>query len=123
MKNFLQPGDTITVTAPYDVDSGGGVLVGDIFGVAAFAAKSGETVEIKTTGVFEIAKTSAQAWSSVGTAIYWDNSNKVVTSTASTNKLIGVNLAAADNPSATGIVRLNGIFGVPSVAQMDAGDA
>lgn len=122
MKNYIQPGDTLTVTAPYDVDSGGGVLVGDIFGVAVFSAKSGEPVEIKTTGVFEHAKTSAQAWT-VGTAIYWDASNKAFTSTASTNKLIGVAVAAAANPSVTGVVRLNGIFGVPSVAQMDAGDA
>jgi predicted RecA/RadA family phage recombinase len=123
MKNFIQSGDTITVTAPADVSSGDGVLVGDIFGVAAFDAKSGDDVEIKTTGVFELAKTSAQAWASVGTAIYWDNSNKVVTSTASTNKLIGVNVATAANPSDTGTVRLNGIFSAPSAAQMAAGDA
>ena len=123
MKNYIMTGDIVTVTAPYNVSSGGGVLVGDIFGVATHDAASGAAVEIKTTGVFELAKTSAQAWSSVGLPIYWDNSSKVVTSTAGTNKLIGVNLATAANPSATGVVRLNGVFGVPSVAQMDAGDA
>jgi predicted RecA/RadA family phage recombinase len=123
MKNYVQPGDTITVAAPADVLSGAGVLVGDIFGVACGDALSGADVEIKTTGVFELAKTSAQAWASVGTALYWDNSGKVVTSTASTNKLIGVNVATAANPSATGTVRLNGIFSAPSAAQMAAGDA
>lgn len=122
-KNFIQRGETITVTAPYDVSSGDGVMVGDIFGIAQFDAKSGEEVEIATTGVFELAKISAQAWASVGTAIYWDAGNKVVTSTAGTNKLIGVNLAAAANPSDAGTVRLNGIFSAPSAAQMDAGDA
>jgi predicted RecA/RadA family phage recombinase len=123
MKNFIQRGGTITVPAPYDVSSGDGVLIGDIFGVAQFDAKSGDDVEIATTGVFELAKTSAQAWASVGTALYWDASDKVVTSTASTNKLIGVNLVAAANPSDTGTVRLNGVFSAPSAAQMTAGDA
>lgn len=108
MKNFVQPGDTVTVTAPYDVTSGGGVLVGALFGIAAYSAKSGEEVEIKTTGVFEHAKTSAQAWATVGLAIYWDNTNKVFTTTATDNTLVAKNLAVAANPSATGIVRLNG---------------
>ena len=35
MKNFVQPGSTITLTAPYAVASGDGLLVGAIFGVAA----------------------------------------------------------------------------------------
>ena len=34
MKNYIQPGNTITLTAPYDVNSGDGLLVGAIFGVA-----------------------------------------------------------------------------------------
>lgn len=123
MKNFIQTGDVITVTAPADVSAGDGVLVGDIFGVAVTDAKSGAAVEIKTTGVFEMAKTNAQAWAAVGTALYWDNSGKLVTSTAGTNKLIGVNVATAANPSGTGTVRLNGIFSAPSVAQMNTGDA
>jgi len=123
LKNFIQTGDIVTVTAPADVLAGGGVLVGDLFGIACTDALSGAPVEIKTGGVFEHGKTSAQAWASVGLAIYWDNSGKVFTTTASTNKLVGVNLATAANPSATGIVRLNGIFAVPSAAQMAAGDA
>lgn len=114
MKTYIQPGDTVTVAAPADVASGAGVLVGDLFGIATGDAKSGEDVEIKTTGVFEVAKTSAQAWATVGLPIYWDASDKVVTSTKSTNKLIGVNVQAAANPSATGTVRLNGVFAVTS---------
>jgi predicted RecA/RadA family phage recombinase len=38
MKNFVQPGNTITLTAPYAVASGDGLLVGYIFGVAAGTA-------------------------------------------------------------------------------------
>lgn len=109
MKNYIQAGERITLSAPYDVLSGGGLLVGSIFGVAIYDALSGVAVEAAVEGVFRLAKTSAQAWT-VGALIYWDNTNKVATSTASTNKLIGVAMAVADNPSATGLVRLNGAF-------------
>lgn len=107
MKNFVQPGDTVTVTAPYDVASGAGCLVGTLFGIAAYSAKTGEEVEIKATGVFDLPKTSAQAWT-VGAAIYWDDTAKNCTTTATNNTLIGKALAVAANPSATGVVRLNG---------------
>jgi|SRR5687768_6473755 len=107
MQNFVQIGDVVTVAAPADVSSGDGVLVGTLFGVAAFDALSGADVEIKTRGVFELAKNSAEAWT-VGIAIYWDATAKVVTSTSTSNTLIGKALAVAANPSGTGIVRLNG---------------
>lgn len=105
MKNFIQPGDMITVPAPAAVASGDGVLVGSLFGVAANAAASGDDVEIKTTGVFDLAKTAAQAWT-VGAPIYWATATKVATTLATDNTLIGVAVAAAANPSASGFVRL-----------------
>jgi predicted RecA/RadA family phage recombinase len=52
MKNCVQPGNTITLTAPYAVASGDGLLVGSIFGIAAGAAALGEPVETALTGVF-----------------------------------------------------------------------
>ncbi|MBI1649870.1 DUF2190 family protein [Hyphomicrobium sulfonivorans] len=107
MKNFIQPGDVVTVTAPANVASGSGVLVGTLFGVAAFSALADAEVEIKTTGVFELPKTAAQAWD-VGAAIYWDGAAGVATTVATDNVPIGKALAAAANPSARGIVRLNG---------------
>lgn len=107
MKNFIQPGSIVTVPAPYNVNSGGGLLVGSLFAVAAFSALQDAEVEAKVDGVFELPKTSAQAWT-VGADIYWDDTNKVCTTTATDNTLIGKALAEAENPSDTGIVRLNG---------------
>ncbi|PQV52890.1 putative RecA/RadA family phage recombinase [Defluviimonas denitrificans] len=107
MKNYVQDGVRVTVPAPYDVLSGGGLLVGTLFGIAVYDATSGNDVLIQTTGVVQHAKTSAQAWT-VGAAIYWDDTNKVLTTTATGNTLVGKALQAAVNPSATGIVRLNG---------------
>lgn len=53
MKNYIQPGNTITLTAPYDVNSGDGFLVGSIFGVATGAALSGAVIEAALVGVFD----------------------------------------------------------------------
>lgn len=104
--NYLQPGDTLTVEAPATVASGDGVLVGLIFGIAITDAASGDDVQIKTTGVFRLPKVSAQAWATVGLTIYWDDGNSRCT-TADTGVPIGVNIATAANPSATGDVRLH----------------
>lgn len=109
MKNFIQRGETLTLAAPYDRLSGEGALVGSIFGVAAGDVLSGADGEFTVIGVFELPKTSAQAWTQ-GVKVYWDNTNKVVTTTATSNTLIGVAVAAAANPSDTGLVRLNGSF-------------
>ncbi|WP_105403408.1 DUF2190 family protein [Neorhizobium sp. T7_12] len=107
MKNYIQPGSTVTVAAPANVLSGAGVLVGTLFGVACGDALYAADVEIKTDGVFELNKLSAQAWT-VGAAIYWDNTAKECTTVTTSNTLIGKALAVAANPSSTGIVRLNG---------------
>lgn len=109
MKNFIQRGEIHTLAAPYDVASGAGLLVGAIFGIATSAALSGETVEAAVCGVYELAKTSAQAWT-IGAKVYWDDTAKVCTTVNTSNTLIGVAVAAAANPSATGLVRLNGAF-------------
>ena len=109
MKNFIQPGDIVTVQAPANVASGDGVLVGTLFGVAAVSALSTKPVEIKTNGVFVLPKTSAQAWT-VGATLYWDNTNKCCTTAdgSGANVKIGKALAVANNPSATGTVLLDG---------------
>lgn len=109
MKNYIQPGRTLTLPAPYDVAAGDGFLVGSIFAVAAGSALSGADVEGVTDGVFDLKKASAQAWT-VGAKIYWDNTAKNVTTTSTDNVLIGVAVAVAANPTATGKVRLNGTF-------------
>ena len=107
MKTFIQPGENVTLAAPYDVTAGGGALVGSIFGIAQEDALSGADVVLVRRGVFTLAKTSAQAWT-VGAKLYWDDTNKVATTTATANTLIGAARAAAANPSATGEVLLDG---------------
>lgn len=125
MRNYVQPGKAIRVPAPYNVASGAGVLVGSLFGLAADAAASGKDVEVVTEGVFDIAKVSAQAWS-IGNPIYWDSDTKLATTAAGTggvNKLIGVAVGIAANPSSTGRCRLNGVFGAADDGDVAAIDA
>lgn len=106
--NFIQNGDHLTVPAPANVDSGFGVVVGVIFGVATTDALAGADVVIARCGVYELPKTSAQAWT-VGQAIYWDPTpGEATTATTAGNLFIGAAAAAASNPSSTGAVLLNG---------------
>lgn len=108
MKNYVQPGNTVTLTAPYDVASGAGLLVGSLFGVASAAALSGAAVEAAIVGVFDLNKLGTDTIDP-GQKVYWDNTNKRVTETASGNSLIGAALATAGNGATTVRVRLNGI--------------
>ena len=109
MKNFIQPGEEVTLVAPYTVTSGSGLLVGSVFGVASNDATIGSNVETRLEGVFLLAKLSTEVWTQ-GVLIYWDNTNKWCTIVSTSNKLIGVSTAAASNPSTTGYVRLNNAF-------------
>lgn len=109
MKNFVQPGETVTVAAPYAVTSGQGVLVGTLFGVASVNAAISAEVEIQTTGVFDLTKVGSQAWT-VGALIYWDNAARNCTTVVGSNTLIGKALAAVGSGAGetVGRVRLSG---------------
>lgn len=109
MQNYIQPGDSITVTAAAAASSGAGVKLGNLFGVASGDAEIGENLVLTTTGVFELPKVSTDDLA-VGDAVYFRSSDSTVTSTASGNTKIGVAVAAAGNPSGAVRVRLNGTF-------------
>ena len=111
MKNYVQPGNTITLTAPYAVVSGEGLLAGSIFGVAAGTAALGDPVETALEGVYDMKKLASQAWA-VGDKIYWDNTAKNTTKTLTSNTLIGVatEAVAGGATDLIGRVRLNGAF-------------
>lgn len=102
-------GNYIPVPAPYAVSSGDGVLIGALFGVAQSDAAAGATVVIKTTGSAWLKKAGSQAWN-VGDRIYWDNTNKRCTTSATGNTLIGAAIAAVGNGATEtlGHVRLDG---------------
>lgn len=105
MKNYVQDGDTITLPAPYAVTSGQGALIGALFGVANNTAASGDDCEFDVEGVFDITALSTDT-ATVGAKLYWDNTNKRLTTTASGNTLVGVAVAAKAASATTARIRL-----------------
>lgn len=105
MKNYVYSGSTIEVTAPYAVVSGAGVLVGAIFGIAADDSAISVTMEIKTEGVFDLAKDTSVF--SQGDRVFWDNTAKLATSVAAGNRSIGRAVQAQLTGDATVRLMLN----------------
>lgn len=101
MKNFVQPGETLTVTAPAGgAASGDPVLIGALFGVAAFSAAEGRQLEIVTEGVFDLPKEAGQAFA-IGDKLYFDDTTKLLTSTATGNPWVATAVAEALASAAT----------------------
>jgi predicted RecA/RadA family phage recombinase len=88
MNNFKKPADTVTLPAPYDVVSGAGALIGAVFGAAASNYKQGQSGEFRRTGQLGFTRATGTA-NTPGQKAYWDDTNRIVTPTASGNKLIG----------------------------------
>lgn len=110
MKNYIQAGDNLTVVAPSGGTVSGGLYkVGGIIGVAATTEVAGDPVVLKTRGVFDLKKTSAQAWA-VGDLVFMNTTTRDVTNVSATGLvLVGMATEIAANPSATGACRLNGV--------------
>jgi predicted RecA/RadA family phage recombinase len=108
MKNSIQEGEVLALAAPYAVASGGGALIGAIFGVAVTALANGEVGSFQLEGVYNLPKASGAA--TLGQRAYWDNTNKVVTATVGSNTLVGVFTAAYASGDTLANVRLNASF-------------
>ncbi|MBK3734954.1 DUF2190 family protein [Azospirillum brasilense] len=108
MKNFVQPGHTITVPAPSGgVSSGDGVIVGALFGVAATDAAAGAPLNISTEGVFTLPKGTSTTFASGG-AVSFDISTHLCVAPGAGKYPIGAATDAAGNGVTTVNVRLNG---------------
>lgn len=105
MKNFVQPGENLTIPAPVAYASGDVVIVGEIVGIAAGDALEDEMVDVATRGVFRLDKVAADAFA-VGDAVYFDAATKLVTSTATDNAKIGVAVKVAVDGSSVVEVKL-----------------
>ena len=107
MKNFVQNGCAVTVDTPTGgVSVGAGVLIGALFGVAAYTSPAGAPLEIATEGVFDLDKETTEAFG-VGDKVYWNAPAAKATSTATGNAWVGVATQGAVASAATARVRLN----------------
>jgi predicted RecA/RadA family phage recombinase len=108
-RNYLGPGKVLPLTAP-----SGGVVAGTAYLIGALLVVAQNTVaqalpfEGIPEGLFTLPKATGQTWSE-GAKLYWDNTAKNLTTTASGNTLVGVAAAAAATGDTTGSVRLDGV--------------
>ena len=109
MKNYIQLGATIPLVAPYAVASGDGVLVGAIFGVVTNAAASGDIVETKRHGGYTLPCLSTDTVTQ-GVKLYWDNTNRRLTTTATNNTLVGAALSAKAAGVSSVVALLDGVI-------------
>lgn len=109
MKNYVQKGENITVTAAAAATSGDGILIGSLFGIAAGDAGIGDDLDLVTVGVFSMAKVATDVFA-VGGVVYWDDAAGLVTTNDDTgsNPTVGIAVTVAGNPSGSVNVRLNG---------------
>lgn len=114
MNNYVQPGKAVNATMPDAMTKGDGVQIGTaLFGVAVDTYTSGQEGVIWTEGVFDLAKTTGQAYAA-GARIYWNSTTKKTTTTTGGNLGIGVAVDAATSGATTARVLLGA--GLPTLA-------
>lgn len=106
-QNYIESGDVLdyTVGSSETITSGDVIIKGTLVGVALGSGTEGSVVSIRTRGVFQLPKATGAI--TLGAAVYWDDTNNVVTTTASGNTLIGKAWSAQASGDATVNVRLN----------------
>lgn len=105
MKNFVQKGDVIDVTAPAAVSSGDLVVVGSFAGVAQTDAASGDKVPCVCEGVFTLTKLSATTFAEGDLVYSAAGVGNNVTAT-NTDQKVGVVVNAAVTGSTDVVVKL-----------------
>lgn len=71
------------------IASGVGLIVGSIFGIAAYSGADGDPLELATTGVYKLPKPAA-AVVAVRARMAWDNTAKEATTPAAGNGVTSV---------------------------------
>jgi predicted RecA/RadA family phage recombinase len=116
MKNFVQPGQySLTVTAPANVTSGQLVIVGAIFGVAAWDATEGTPVEISPEVVFDLAKNPPDALVAGAVAKVTVANGVGVVAAAGTAAIGWVVQAAAAGSTTARVKLMPAVAGTPTV--------
>lgn len=118
-QNHITDGSRIEVTLGNETTlaAGKGRLVGSMFGVILSLTRNGQTVfsnqasasgdvaVIALSGVFTLPKTNPLVIN-LGAKLYWDDTNKVVTTTVGSNVFVGYAWTAAASTDGTVQVKL-----------------
>ncbi len=108
MKNFVQEGDRLQYAnaSGATITSGTPVLVGVRIGIASEDIPNNTTGILAMEGVFTVSKLSTDVVAQ-GALLYWDNTNKRLTVTATGNTVAGYAQSASAAGVATADIMLN----------------
>lgn len=128
MINKIQDGETMEYSnSGSAILSGDVVVIGERIGVAIvdIAATSG-IGSVDVSGVFELAKTTSQAWSQ-GAKLFWAAGTSKLTTTATANTPAGYAFEAAASAATTGYCKLEAkpkqATVIAAIATVDGSDA
>ncbi|MEG1799841.1 MAG: DUF2190 family protein [Synergistaceae bacterium] len=93
MKNYVSKGEVIKATLSSAVTSGSAVLIGDTLAIACGTYGANEAGEYLISGIVTVPATSTDTFT-VGGKVYWDDTNKKITTTSTSNKQAGIYIAA-----------------------------
>ena len=99
MKNYIQHGEVITITAGADITGGSMVVVGSLVGIAVRDIANGANGEVSLEGVYEVGKEADDI--AIGAKLYYKSSTGTVTTTATSNTFAGYAFAAAGTAATT----------------------
>ena len=107
-KNYVQEGDVIDYVnaSGSTITSGTAVLIGARLGVTLADIANGATGSVQVEGVFTVPKLGTDVVAA-GALLYWDNTNKRLTTTASGNTLSGFAVAAAGSGVTAVNIKIN----------------
>jgi len=107
-KTYVQPGDVMEYTnASGAIISSGTVLkIGSRIGVVLVDIPDGKSGSVAVTGVWTIAKLGTDVVGQ-GDLLYWDDTNKRLTTTSTDNTLAGYAFKAAGSGVTTVEIKIN----------------
>lgn len=97
---FVKEGQNIDFVLTANVAVGDVVVIGSKIGIALTAGSTGDTIAVKTNGVWTMAAVTGTAFS-VGDTLYWDDTANNLTKTSTSNTLVGVALEAKESAGTT----------------------
>lgn len=109
-QTFVSSGRVVPFTAPTGgVTAGTPVLISDLLVVPRTTVAATLPAEGDAEGIHKsMPKATGQTWAE-GAILYWDNTAKNFTTTATANRRAGTAVVAAASGDTTGTVRLDGI--------------
>lgn len=108
MKNYIQEGDYLEITAGATIAAGDLVQFGSLHGVAVTDIANGANGIIRTKGVYALPKLTGAAGDActAGGPVYFSSGSVSGSDSSGTRKLVGYSLAAANQAATTVAVRL-----------------